>query len=230
MDSCSWESNSGAILLVRHTHTHTHTERQSIFFFTDHQSHVTRLQCNFTPKINLTARIYLHAHTHYHRLKINPILNPLSTSKTLTLINSHTHTLYVSFPSLFLHLPHLSHCHVTSLSLCFILAYVWNFDQVLYFNPISVSLCVCVRCSQNNWLPVTCSMSCGDNQQHVFTPGFNVPMHTHISLHPFKNIYNTYFLCCFVLRHTHILFWLFLCLWSPAVSGLVTTERENGKV
>lgn len=82
----------------------THTHRRSNFF-TDHQSHITRLQCNFTLKINLTARIYLHAHTHYHRLKINPILNPLSTSKTLTLINLHIYTLYVSFPSIFLYLP-----------------------------------------------------------------------------------------------------------------------------
>ncbi len=101
---------------------------------------------------------------------------------------------------------------MSPLSLCFILAYVWNFDQVLYFNPISVSLCVCVRCSQNNWLPVTCSMSCGDNQQHVFTPGFNVPTHTHFSTTFQKYIQYIFSLLLCTATHTYTVLIVFVSL------------------
>jgi len=120
---------------------------------------------------------------------------------------------------------HLSHCHVTSLSPVLHVIVCVEFWSGLYFNPISVSLgvymCVCVGCSQNNWLPVTCSMSCGGGQQHVFTPGFNIPLHTHTFFYSsFKFlpsnicIYQIHiFCCCWFLQHTnrHTLFCLWLC-------------------
>jgi len=139
---------------------------------------------------------------------------------------------------------HLSHCHVTSLSPVLHVIVCVEFWSGLYFNPISVSLgvymCVCVGCSQNNWLPVTCSMSCGGGQQHVFTPGFNIPLHTHThssippsnsSLQIYVYIKYIFFVVAgFCNTQTDIRYSAYDCVTTPIVSGLVTAEGENGTV